>query len=80
MSQSKPVLVSDAEPLKRIVTETRCGRIFRSNDPASFAEELLKLKNDKDKLWGKMDEMLSSINITGKMTVKISSSLYQNLI
>lgn len=47
MSQSKPVLVSDAEPLKRVVTETKSGRIFRSNDPASFAEEIIKFKDDK---------------------------------
>lgn len=47
MSQSKPVLVSDAEPLKRIVKETNSGRIFKSKDPVSFAEEIIKFKDDK---------------------------------
>lgn len=45
MSQSKPVLVSDADPLKRIITETGCGRIFKSNDTRSFAEEIIKFKD-----------------------------------
>ena len=49
MSQGKPVLVSDAIPLKRIVKETGCGRVFKSNDPKSFAEEIIKLRNDPDK-------------------------------
>lgn len=47
MSQSKAVLVSDAEPLKRIVEETKCGKIFKSNDPQSFSKELVELRNDK---------------------------------
>ncbi len=50
MSQSKPVLVSDAEPLKRIVEETKCGRVFRSDNPESFAEEIIKLKGDRNNL------------------------------
>ena len=44
----KPVLVSDAEPLKRIVEETGCGMVFKSNDPKSFAEQIVKLKNDPE--------------------------------
>lgn len=37
MLLAKPVLTSDAEPLKRIVTETKCGEVFRSHDPQDFA-------------------------------------------
>ena len=52
MALSKPILVSDAKPLKRIVEETNCGRVFKSRDPQSFAEQVIKLKNS-DSDYGK---------------------------
>lgn len=44
MACKKPVLVSDAVPLKRIVNETECGMVFRSRDIEDFAEKVIKLK------------------------------------
>ena len=41
MLLEKPVLVSDAAPLKRIVNECRCGEVFRSNDPKDFARAVV---------------------------------------
>ncbi len=47
MSQSKPVIVSDALPLKRIVEETNCGVYFRSNSHADFAKKILQMKESQ---------------------------------
>ena len=40
MMCSRPVLVSDVKPLKKVVEETRSGRIFRANDSGDLAEKL----------------------------------------
>jgi glycosyltransferase involved in cell wall biosynthesis len=37
MMMAKPILVSDARPLARVVQETSCGFVFRSGDPESAA-------------------------------------------
>jgi glycosyltransferase involved in cell wall biosynthesis len=42
----KPVLVSDCDPLKRIVTETDGGFIFEAENPSSFAERVIFIKNN----------------------------------
>jgi glycosyltransferase involved in cell wall biosynthesis len=39
----KPVLTSDAKPLKRIVEETKSGLSFSSQDPRDFARAVLEL-------------------------------------
>jgi glycosyltransferase involved in cell wall biosynthesis len=43
MYLGKPVVVSSARPLKRIVEESQAGFVFTSGDPASFAEAVLRL-------------------------------------
>lgn len=43
MLMGKPVLVSDARPLARIVRECKCGDVFRSRDPVSFAETVIHM-------------------------------------
>lgn len=44
----RPILTSDAKPLKRIVEETGCGETFASDNPQSFAEGVIKIiKSDK---------------------------------
>ncbi len=40
MYQSKPVLVSNCDPLARIVKETQTGYIFESRDAESFAKQM----------------------------------------
>ena len=47
MSQSKPVLVTDAIPLKRIILETKAGLYYRSGDPESFADKILEIASSK---------------------------------
>ena len=39
----KPVIVSDAKPLGRIVTQERCGLVFNSDDPEDLAQKIIKL-------------------------------------
>ncbi len=45
MACKKPVVVSDAAPLKRIVSETTCGMVFRSRDFKDFAEKVIQLND-----------------------------------
>ena len=49
MSQSKPVLVTDAIPLKRIIFETEAGLFYKTGDPENFAEKILEIASAKTK-------------------------------
>ena len=49
MFYGKPLIVSDVKPLKRIVTETGCGLVFRAGDHEELAERLLEAINDVSK-------------------------------
>lgn len=53
MALAKPVLVSNAEPLKRIVLETNSGYVFESGNPESAAdciEQVYLSKEERDLL------------------------------
>jgi glycosyltransferase involved in cell wall biosynthesis len=45
MLNKKPILTSDAIPLKRILKETNCGLCFKSNDPEDFANKVYEILN-----------------------------------
>jgi glycosyltransferase involved in cell wall biosynthesis len=47
---SKPVLVSDCKPLKRVVEEADCGMIFKASDHKSFTEVLIDMYKNRNKL------------------------------
>ena len=47
MALGKPVLVSDAKPLVRIVSECQCGEIFKSNSPTDFADAVLRINRSQ---------------------------------
>jgi len=51
MAIGKPVLVSDALPLKRIINETGAGLVFKSDDEINFALRIEQLLT-KEKDWG----------------------------
>jgi len=58
MAFAKPIIVSDAKPLKRIVQNLHCGVIFRSGDVDDFARKLIKLAEGADKAqMGKQGEV-----------------------
>ena len=48
MLMGAPVLVSDCDPLERIVGAERCGAVFRSGDAADFARAAVALARDAD--------------------------------
>jgi glycosyltransferase involved in cell wall biosynthesis len=43
MAMGKPVVVSSAKPLARIVQETGCGRVFPSGNPEALAQQIIDL-------------------------------------
>ena len=43
-----PLLVSDCPPLKRIVDETKAGKVFKAGDAQDFGEKVLKIYHDPD--------------------------------
>lgn len=45
MYMKKPVIVSSAKPLKRVVLDTNAGLVFESNSPESFASCVMTLQN-----------------------------------
>lgn len=49
MFYKKPAIVSDVKPLKRIVSETGCGLVFRAGNHEELAEKLLEVINDASK-------------------------------
>jgi len=48
MYMERTVLVSDAKPMSRIVRETNCGLVFKSNDYKDFAEKIIELSGFKE--------------------------------
>jgi glycosyltransferase involved in cell wall biosynthesis len=42
MCMAKPVLSSDAVPVKRILTEEQCGLTYESNDPPEFGRQAVR--------------------------------------
>jgi glycosyltransferase involved in cell wall biosynthesis len=47
MALGKPVVVSDARPLARVVRAHQCGKVFTSHDPHSFAAAVLRLRGQE---------------------------------
>jgi hypothetical protein len=43
MSAGIPVITSDAKPAARIVSETACGEVYGSNDPAGLVDAIRRL-------------------------------------
>ena len=43
MAASKAVLASDVTPMKRIVTDTQCGLIYKDDDPDDCCAQLKRL-------------------------------------
>jgi glycosyltransferase involved in cell wall biosynthesis len=44
----KPVLGADVMPLKRIITETMCGLVFKAGDSKDLAEKLVHMVDDEE--------------------------------
>jgi glycosyltransferase involved in cell wall biosynthesis len=46
MYMELPCLVSDCKPLKRIVSETKCGLVYASGSPEDLAQKAIRLLDD----------------------------------
>jgi len=46
MAMGKPVIVSDCEPLKRIIEEEKCGLTFKSGDAKDLADKVIRILED----------------------------------
>jgi glycosyltransferase involved in cell wall biosynthesis len=46
MACAKPVVVSDAAPMERIVREASCGLVFRAGDAESLAQAIARMAQD----------------------------------
>lgn len=46
MASGKPVLVSNVEPMERIVKDTNCGLVYNDYDIKSFTKSLLELRDE----------------------------------
>ena len=47
MAIGKPVIVSNARPVERVVIEEGCGVVFRDRDPKSLAEAIMTLSEER---------------------------------
>jgi len=50
MACKKPVIVSDAAPLKRIVNEEKCGLVFKSGNISNFIKAISLMLSDRHKM------------------------------
>lgn len=50
MIMGKPTIATDCNPLVRIIKNSNCGKIFRSNDSDDFAEKVLSLLSNEEQL------------------------------
>jgi len=82
MMVGKPVLVSDAPPLQRIVESTKSGLIFKAGSSTDFAEKIQYLYDNKA-AYEQFGENGKSETLTGswnwETTVKSLIDLYKNL-
>jgi glycosyltransferase involved in cell wall biosynthesis len=81
MSKGRPVLVSSAKPLARIVTETKAGLVFRSEDAHDFATAVVKIHDDAGLAMemGKSGEKAVKEKYNWNMAGANLAELYRNL-
>lgn len=63
LSMGKPVIVSDAVPLKRIVKEGQCGLVFKSGSSYDLADVFCKYFDGNDKKYFDLCENAKNITI-----------------
>lgn len=83
MMVGKPVLVSSSAPLKRIITETMAGVIFKASDSKDCSQKILELFND-EQLRNKLGNNGINATLKGNMnwehTKETLVDLYRSLI
>lgn len=81
MAMKKPVIVTDAKPLKRIVEETKCGIVVPSGDYNKMAEAIIGLHEDKKwaRKLGKNGRRAVEVKYNWEEEAKKLISLYEEL-
>ena len=78
----KPLLVSDCAPMKRLINEFEIGNCFKSEDPNSFAKEIVNIYADYDLAIAKAKKG-SQESLNGELNWEFASKnlvhLYDNL-
>ncbi len=78
MSQKRPVLASDAKPLKRILQETKAGMFFKSNDPEDFARKVVEMKNSQTD-FGEQGRKMVEEKYNWQNDAKVLIEIYKDL-
>ncbi len=79
MSLSKPVVVSDAKPLARIVRECNCGEVFTSNSAESFAAAIFRIF-EGDRKYGERGRQAVLKKYNWNRSSRELLSLYQQIV
>lgn len=61
MAMGKPVVVSDCDPLKRIIEEEKCGLTFKSGDAKDLSEKVIQILRDHN---------MNAYGVSGKKAVE----------
>ena len=78
MLQSKPVIVSNARPLERIIKESDCGYIFEACNAQNLADLILHINANRNELYKKA---LNGFNaIKDKYNWEKDSIIFENII
>jgi glycosyltransferase involved in cell wall biosynthesis len=81
MAMSKPVLSSDATPVKRIVEKEDCGAVYENNDPCAFAREAKKLLDrDHRKMMGEKARIAVQRRYNWKIDAEMMMESIKNVI
>jgi glycosyltransferase involved in cell wall biosynthesis len=80
MAMGKPVLVSNAKPLARIVRESGCGLIFQSGDPADAARKILEMLRSSDAAgMGRLGKRCAEERYTWERAAEVLLGVYAGL-
>lgn len=81
MYMKKPVIVTDAKPLKRIIEETNCGVVVPSGSSTKMGEAAIRLYENKDyaKMLGENGEKAVKEKYNWKNEGKKLVALYRNI-
>lgn len=81
MYLSKPVVVSDCRPLKRIVEETQAGLVYAAGNAHALAEAVLRLAADREgaRVMGRQGHTAAVERYHWEATVQPLIAMYQSL-
>ena len=76
----KPMIVSNARPMVRVINETGCGLLFPDRNPQSLAEKIIELQDrEKQKILGQNGYRAAREKYNWQTTVRSLLSLYDEL-